>query len=278
VKKLISPLWFIMFAVFLSSCGNVRKAELYSGDDPQGAISEVTKIRTAALEDQIDVLADKLFSQGSDYLADAKRGLKSGASGETVISNAAIAKGMFEDARELARARQSFATRILAARASALAAGVRKSNALVERLVDIDDDLKGDTRQFSRSLSPEDFSEFQKKYLVLETNAVQYRELGAARQAITNYSDQDADDLAPKSLRAAELDYETAMNTITQSPRTPALYKKGVDAALASAKTLVDVMDVILAAKGTPEHIALQIVKQKRALWRPISKPLNRRW
>ena len=266
MKKLISPLWFIMMAVLLSSCGNVRKAELYSGNDPQKAISEVSQFRNAAQQDQVDVLADDLFSQGSDYLADAKRDLKAGVSGETVIGNAAIAKALFEDARELAKTRQSFATRILVARASALAAGVRKSDDLVKHLVDIDDDLKSETRQFSRSLSPEDFSAIQKKYLALETRAVQYRELDGAKQAIARYSDKDADDLAPKSLRTAELDYETAMNTITQSPRTPPLYRKSVDVALASAKTLVDVMDVILAAKGTPENIALQIVKQKRAL------------
>lgn len=266
MKKLIFPLWFIMLAVLLSSCGNVRKAELYSGDDPQKAITEVAQFRNTAQQDQVDVLADDLFSQGSEYLAAAKRDLKAGASGETVIDKAAIAKAKFEDARELAKTRQSFATRILVARASALAAGVRKSNDLVKRLDDIDDDLRSETRQFSRSLSPEDFSAFQKKYLSLETQAVQYRELGSAKQAIAKYSDKNAGKLAPKSLRAAELDYETAMNTITQSPRTSSLYRKSVEVALASAKTLIDVMDVILAAKGTPENIALQIVKQKRAL------------
>ncbi len=266
MKKLISPLWFILLAVLLSSCGNVRKAELHSGNDPQKAIAEVSKFRNAAQQDQVDVLANDLFSQGSDYLAAAKRNFQAGSSGESVIDKAAIAKALFEDARELAKSRESGATRILVSRASALEAGVRKSNDLVRRLDDIDDDLRGETRQFSRTLKPEDFSAFQKKYLALETKAVQHRELGGAKQAIARYSDKNADDLAPKSLRAAELDYETAMNTILQSPRSPSLYKKDVDHALASARLLTDVMDVILAAKGTPEHIALQIVKQNRVL------------
>jgi len=67
-------------------------------------------------------------------------------------------------------------------------------------------------------------------------------------------------------LRTASLDYKTAMNIIEQSPRSPRVYKKSVDEALASATLLYDVMNVILGAKGTPENIALQIVKQKRAL------------
>ena len=266
MKKLIKSLWFTLMVVSLASCATLRKAELASGDEPQHAIPEVEQIMTAAQQDQIDVLAAEQYTKGRQYLKDAKRGVKQGEAKEKILENAAIAKALFEDARETARAREGSATRILSARKSALDAGVRKSEALVERLVDIDDDLKSETKQFSRALSPKDFSAFQKKYLALEVKAVQFSQLSNAKQAIAKADDEDADDLAPASLRAAELDYATAMNMIAQSPRNPDLYYKSVDAALASATTLVDVMDVIKGAKGTPENIALQIVKQKRAL------------
>lgn len=266
MKKLIKSLWFTMIIVSLAACATLRKAELASGSDPQHAIAEVMQIMNAAQQDQIDVLADDQYNKGRQYLDDAKRGLKQAAPNTSILDNAAIAKALFEDARETAGARASSASRILAARKSALDAGVRKSAALVERMLDIDDDLKSDTKQFRRALSPEDFSAFQKKYLALEVKAVQFSQLSGARQAIAKADDEDADDLAPESLRAAELDYETAMNMIAQSPRSPDLYYKSVNAALASATTLVDVMDVIKGAKGTPENIALQIVKQKRAL------------
>lgn len=266
MKKLVTPLWFILIVVVLASCSSLRKAELESGNDPEKAIAEVTQIMAAAEQDQIDVLADEQYSEGREYLSDAKRGLMRGESVETILVNAAIAKAFFQDAREMAKARRSLASRILTARESALAAGVRKSDALVEHMMDIDDDLKSETKKFSRSLSPEDFSEFQKKYLALEVKAVQFSQLSGAKQAIKQAKENDADDLAPESLRAASLDYEMAMNTIAQSPRSPDLYKKSVDDVLASATQLVDVMNVIMGAKGTPEHIALQIVKQKRAL------------
>ena len=266
VKKLINPLLFIMMVVVLAGCSSLRQAELASGNDPEKAIAEVTQIMVAAQQDQIDVLAHDEYAKGNVYLEDAKRGLKQGDSPETVLKNAAIAKALLEDARETAKSRQALASRILTARESALLAGVRKSDALVERLLAIDDDLRSETKQFSRSLSPKDFSAFQKKYLVLEVKAVQFRELDGAKQMIAQAKDQNAKKLAPETLQTASLDYETAMNMIDQSPRSPALYKKSVDAALASATLLTDVMNVIEGAKGTPENIALQIVTQKRAL------------
>jgi len=266
LKKLINPLWLILIVALSASCSSLRQAELAAGNDPQKAVAEVSKIQTAAMEDQIDVLADDEFNKGSVYLADAKRGLKQGAAKESVLENAAIAKAFFEDARATAKPRKEMGSRILIAREAALKAGVRKSDPLVKSMMDVDDDLKSETKRFSRTLSTEDFSTFQKKYLALEVKAVQYRELIGAKEAIAKATRNDAEDLAPESLRAASLDYATAMNTIAQSPRSPNIYKRSVDDTLASATQLVDVMDVIMGAKGTPEHIALQIVKQKRAL------------
>jgi outer membrane protein OmpA-like peptidoglycan-associated protein len=255
-----------MMVVVLAGCSSLRQAELAAGNDPEKAIAEVTQVMEAAQQDQVDVLAHKEYSQGTVYLDDAKRGMKQGASPESVLEDAAIAKALFEDARDIAKSRQASASRILTARASALSAGVRKSDDLVEHLLKIDNDLRYATKQFSRSLKPEDFSDFQKKYLALEVKAVQFRELNGAKQAIAQAENYNADDLAPKTLQTALLDYETAMNMIAQSPRSSALYQKSVDTALASATLLRDVMNVILGAKGTPENIALQIVEQKRAL------------
>ncbi len=265
-KKLIIPLWFVMIVVMLAGCTSLRKAELSAGNDPEKAIAELTEIMKMAQQDQIDVLADEEFMQGSIYLSDAKRGIKEGDLNETIINNAAVAKAFFEDARKTAEPRKASARRILEARASALGAGVRKSPALVENMMVIDEDLKNATKRFSRRLPAKKFSEFQKKYLILETNAVQFSELNSAKQAIKQAFNDNADDLAPKSLQTAQLDYEAAMNMIAQSPRSPDLYKKSVDSALASATQLYDVMNIIMDAKGTPENIAVQIVKQKRKL------------
>lgn len=266
MNKLFSPLWFIIILVHLASCSSLRKAELVSGNDPEQAIAEVMQVMEAAQQDQFDVLADDEFSQGLVYLDEAKRGSKQGDLTETILNNAAIAKALFEDAGKTAKARETFASRILKARAAALAAGVRKSDALVSSMKAIDTELKSESKQFSRSLIPEDFAGLQKQYLILEAQAVQFTKLNGANKAITQALENDADDLAPGSLRTASLDYKTAMNMIAQSPRSLDIYSKSVNEALASATQLFDVMNIIIGSKGTPENIAIQIVKQKRAL------------
>ena len=255
-----------MIAVMITGCASLRTAELASGNDPKKAVAEVTQIMMTAQQEQHDVLADEQYSLGSDYLARAKQDLNRGDSSEIVLNSAAIAKAFFQDAEKTANSRKSSNTRILKARDSALKAGARKNTELVESMMEIDDDLKDETEQFSRPLSPEDFAELQKEYLVLEARAVQFSTLNSAKQAIEQAKEDDADDLAPKSLRNASLDYNAAMNIIAQSPRNPGVYQKSVDDALTSATQLFDVMTVILGAKGTPENIAEQIVKQKRSL------------
>lgn len=266
MKKIMIAICYTLIATSFSGCGNVRKAELTDGNDAGKAVAEVNQIMQDALRDQLDVLADSQFDDGKEYLKEAREDLKKGEPSEDVLESAAIAKAYFQDAAKTAQSRRPAAKRILDARNAALQAGLRNSPPLVKQLGKVDDDLKDETDQFSKALSPEYFSQFQKKYLALEVKAVQFRELNSAKAAIEKATDDDAEDLAPKNLHTASVDYEDAENTIAQSPRSPELYKQSVQTALESAMMLKDVMDVIMGAKGTPENIAEQIVTQKRAL------------
>ncbi|MEN8169453.1 MAG: OmpA family protein [Pseudomonadota bacterium] len=266
MKKIRIAIGYALIAITFLGCSNARKAELTHGGDAKMAVTEVTQIKQDALRDQIDILADSQFEDGREYLKKARRDLKKGRSSEDILENAAIAKAYFQDAVKIAQPRKSNAARILEARSAALQAGLRNSAPLIKGLENVDDDLKDETKQFSKALSPEDFSEFQKKYLALEIKAVQFRELNSAELAIQEATKNDAEDLAAKSLRTASLDYKHAENTIAQSPRSPAIYQQSVQTALESAMMLQDVMNVIIDAKGTPEKIAIQIVTQKRAL------------
>lgn len=266
MRRITRALCYSLIAVSFLGCASARKATLNSGNSPEKAIAEVTQVKEAALRDQIDILADEQFEKGDIYLNDANNALTQGAQSQEVLENAAIAKAYFEDARVTAKPRKSYGKRILEARKAALDAGLRKSEPLVEELKKVDDGLKSDTSQFTATLDPDDFSEYQNKYLALETKAVQFRELNIAKMAIEKATFDDAEDLAPKSLRTASLDFKTAENIIKQSPRSPQIYGQSVKESLASATMLRDVMEVILGAKGTPENIAIQIVSQKRAL------------
>lgn len=266
MKKLMIAIGYVLVATSFLGCSNARKATLENANDPAKAVAEVAQIMQDGYKKQLDVLADKQFEEGVDYITDANDDLKEGQPAEDILDKAAIAKAYFQDAEKTAQPRKATAKRILDARQAALQAGLRNSSPLVKALENVDDDLKDDTDQFSKSLSPEDFSHFQKEYLALEVKAVQFRELNGAKVAIDKAIDDDAKDLAPKNLHTASVDYEDAENTIAQSPRSPDIYKPSVQTALESAMMLQDVMDVIKGAEGTPEHIAEQIVKQKRAL------------
>ncbi|VAW96679.1 hypothetical protein MNBD_GAMMA23-789 [hydrothermal vent metagenome] len=266
MKKLITPLWFIIIAVLLGLSKEALAANNDAKNDPAKAIADVVQVMKSAQQDQADVLASEEFVKGRVFLEDARLGIKEEYLVETIMESAAMAKATFLNALEKAKTRKSKAGRILKDRKAALLAGVRKSNTLVKQMMEIDEELIDETDEFSESLDPDDFSEIQKKYYRLETRAIQFNALNSAKQAIDQATEDDADDVAPKTLRAALLDYKTAMNRIDLSPRNPNVYKESVDNALVSATHLFDVMNVIKGAEGTPEQIAIQIVKQKRAL------------
>ena len=254
------------FALMAVGCGSVQKAELAAGDDVDKAVAEVNQIMQRVMQEQIDLLAYDEYKDGKRFLAKANRALNEGFKPEITLDNAATAKAYLNAAETAATPRKNFSDRILAARQSALNAGLRSSADLVEGLEEADDDLRDDTDMFSEPLTPEDFSKFQKKYLNLEIKAVQYRELNDVEIRIQQAVKQDAKELAAETLNTAQLDFADARNIIEQSPRNPDLYRQGVNKSVESSVLLADVMQVVLNAEGTPETIALQIVDQNRKL------------
>ena len=250
----------------LLGCAGTNKTELSSAGSPQAAVSEVAVLLKEAERGQSDLLSFDEHSKGLRHFEKAQKGLSSGYENEYILENAAVAKAQFETALGNTQVRKSNATRILQARKSALDAGIQNSQSLSIALADVDDDLRDETDNFSDALEPKEFSEFQKKYFLLEVKSVQFRELDAVKQAIRQAENTNADDLAPNTLRTAMLDVNEAENFIAQSPREPDIHRNSVDKAIASSVLLTDVMDVILNAEGTPENIAIKIVYQNREL------------
>jgi outer membrane protein OmpA-like peptidoglycan-associated protein len=253
-------------ALTLLGCASAEKAELVSADNLEAAVSEVTLLLKEADVVQADLLSYDEYVRGSDYLAKARRGLSGNYQTDYIMENAASGKAQFQQALKNSQSRTPNAFRILEARQSSLDAGLKGSNDLASALADVDEDLRDETDDFVRALEPKEFSEFQKKYFVLEVEAVQFRKLDAINNAIQKAVSQDAEDLAPETLRTALLDVSEAENLIAQSPREPKVHEDSVTWATESSVLLTDVMDVILNAKGTPEDIALKIVQQNRAL------------
>jgi outer membrane protein OmpA-like peptidoglycan-associated protein len=256
------------FVLLLIGCGGQKIAPAPDGRFSKEAVAEVTKLMAKAQTNQSDLLSVKEYTKGAKLLMKAKQGLSKGRSSESVRGNAELAKVQFLLAIERSNARRSSVSRILKARKSILGAGVRNSESLVEELAEIDDDLRGATKHFSKKLGPKKFSKFQKRYFRLEVETVQFRELDAVRKRIKIASKKKAGKLAPGSLRMARMDLSAAENLVDQSPRNPAVHRESVRRAADSSVLLAEVMKVILNAKGTPENIALQIVSQNSTLGR----------
>ncbi len=265
MRKFNSILWFAV-VLFLYGCASSKTADMAAAEDPAAAVAEVGALMQQGDRMQADLLAFEAHREASEHYRKAQRGLAGNYQTDYILDNAAEAKTHAEEMLALAKDREPNATRILQARKAALDAGLRNSDQLVVALADVDDDLRDETRDFARVLDPEDFSAFQKRYFALEVEAVQFRELDALERRIREVVARDADDLAPKTLRAARLDVSEAENLIAQSPRDPGVHMPSVERAVASVSLLSDAMDVILDAPGTPEDVALRIVKQNREL------------
>ena len=253
-------------ALTLFGCSSPKKAELSLSSSPKAAVYEVVVLNNKTKQAQFDLLSFKQYMKGSEYLKRAQRALSRGSKDEVILDNAAKAKAYFQEAAEQSRSRSSTPFRILQARKASLEAGIRNSETLTAALLKVDRGLRSDTGNFSKTLDPDEFSEFQMEYFSLEIKAVQFRELDNVKKAIRKATKKNAEDRAPNTLRTAMLDLNEAENFIAQSPRNPGVHKKSVNKAVASSVLLLDVMDVILNAKGTPENIALKIVNQNRAL------------
>lgn len=266
MKKPNSVLCHGLLVLTLLGCASAEKVELLSTDDLEAAVSEVTGLLKEADIVQADLLSYDEYVEGSDYLAKARRSLSGNYQADYIQEKAALGKAQFQQALKNSEARTPNAFRILEARHSALDASLKDSEDLAIALADVDEDLRDETDDFERALEPKEFSEFQKKYFALEIEAVQFRELDTVKIAIQKAVSQDAEDLAPETLRAALLDVGEAENLVAQSPRDPSVHHDSVTWARESSVLLTDVMDVILNSSGTPENIALKIVKQNREL------------
>jgi len=250
---------FSMFA-----CASTGPAEIVPMAELKAGVTEAAELKQKADSMQADLLAFDEYTNGMEYLDKAQKGLTDDYDSDYIVQNTNRAKSDFQKAIELSKTRQENAPNILQARKASLDAGLKNSPALLKTLSKVDDKARDVTDDFSRALNPQEFSKFQKDYLSLEVQAVQFRELNTVEQAIQKADNDDAEDLAPKALNAAMLDVNDAANLIGQSPRDPAVYQQSVKAADASSLLLTEIMEVIANAKGTPEDIATQIVMQNR--------------
>ena len=259
----------LSLALLVGACSTPEKADL-SSSTPSAAMSEVSNLKDELIKNHVDVMAHSDFVDGMTDYNDAIKTAQSKSKkdmAKEVMNELAQAKHHFQQAQGVAAAKEAKNGRILKARTDALEAGAMNSKRVSAMLADVDKDLRSETKNFSKDIDVEEMSELQKRYLMVESKAVQNKELNTFRKMIYIAKRNNAKELAPKSYRQALSDLRIAENLIGQNPRSPKSYKDEVIKLNKSSKLLSDIMDKLQGeAKGSSEAVAKRLVMQERKL------------
>jgi hypothetical protein len=176
----------LIIGVFIiAGCSSINKTKLLS-DNPKEAISEVQEVREHLRENQVDLLAYEQFHDGEQRLEKAVNGYKNDDEKADIIEKLSQAKAYFQEGKKVAEERTVIPIRILAARKETLDNGVRKNRELTQRLEEIDESLRSKTNDFTKVLTVERLSQFEKDYFELEIESVQNAKLIVFRNIIKN--------------------------------------------------------------------------------------------
>jgi len=254
----------IIGTFMLVGCSTARKADLTSSN-PSEAVEEVLNMSDNARVNQVDLLAYGEYKNGMESLESAKKGMRDNSNRKDILEDLAQSKAYFQEADKVAVTKTAVPARILAARKATLVNGVRENSNLAVELNELDESLRDRSKKFTKDLTAERLSMFEKDYLKLEVSAVQNANLVVFRDILVKAADDGARKIAPQTYRNAYNDLKASENMIQQSPRNPENYIPSVITADKSAKLLSDVMDKLKGvAKGASEDAALVMVDQDR--------------
>jgi OmpA-OmpF porin, OOP family len=258
--------FFVLVTVLMASCSSIDKVDL-SSSAPEEAIVEVKAVRAGLVNNQGDLLASSDFHKGDNLLNSAVEDLKDGDARDDILEKLAESKSYLMRAQSITKSKAALSERILTARKASLDNAVRSDSLLNQQLGKIDESLRDETDEFTKALSVEKFSQFEKNYLDLEVSAVKNVKLNSYRNIVADAKKDQATKIAPKSYQQAIGDLMAAENMIEQSPRNPENYSASVIALDKSASLLNDVMKKLKGvAQGSSEDAALTLVSQERKL------------
>lgn len=267
IPKRKFALTLITCAAMLSACSTgVKKADIAASADPKEEIAKLDSSINSGLAAQYDVLSPEEFQKSQSYLKKAKQEAASDHSREKILENVAYGQTFFEKARSNSESRGSQIEGVVKARQAALDAGAKSFPGTVDRLKNIDDDLRSYSDDL-RGTSADKIAKLQGRYLDVQLAAVIDTQTSRARAQIDATLKDGAAKNTPKALKQAEVDLKTAQNQIAANRDNPASFKAAVDKANASAQFLVEVLAAT--KKSNPpvnEATAATVVLQSRQI------------
>ncbi len=265
--RLFSRLWFVALALFFVSCASkVEKVQMPIDANPSEEVSQFRDELEQGYRNHIDLLAEKDMSEARKRYDKAQRNLREGEL-DKVLNEVAYGRAYLNRARAEASKKLNPDSGIIKSRTLALEAGARDSARLGRVLDKIDDDLRKDTKNFSKTVEPAKLARYQRAYLDLELEAIRSEHLGVARAQVRTAANEGAARKAPKSFQRAQLQLKEAENAILADRHNPSQFDPAVKEATQSAQILAEVMNVIRNSdRRIGEDVALQIVRQNRQI------------
>lgn len=256
----------LITALFIFGCASPRMADIPSTAEPRVEINSLTADQYAAILKNVDVLAASDFQKSRSNLNEAEIKLKNGKPQNEILDSVRRARGYLMDAYSKAGNKESQAEGLFSARQMAIKAGAGNLMQLRNDLSDLDSKVSDISEKLSTTKS-ETLSEYQNKYIDLERRAVISTQLGQSQARVTGAENDKAKQIAPVSLKAAQISLKTAESIISTNVRNPEGYRDAVLKARQDTVQLSNVMKTIAQnGKNLSETAAVKMVAQDKTI------------
>jgi outer membrane protein OmpA-like peptidoglycan-associated protein len=262
----------LAMGVMAAGCASDLKYEKLPPDsNPSKEIDTLTLEMSQARKDQTDVYAPETFEKANEAYANAETAREKDRSNEDILDDVAKSRAYLQQAREHAQRAQGMLGEVYIARTRAVEAKAPEFADSKEQFAEADSRLHDFVRETERGETPDEADktrvELMSAYQEAELHAMQQKNLGYARQQIEVARKEGAEEVAPKSLAAAEAKLSQGVATIKRD-------RTNMGAIMAMASEATQSADHLLAvtreAKGTkekqPEDIAAARVSEREAM------------
>lgn len=246
----------------------VTKATIASSANPQDEIAKLERDLSAAVSENIDVLAQSDFNQSVSWLKEAKSDLANKASQEETLDDLRKGRGYLNQAYTVSEHRAAQAPTLFAARQAALKAGAQQHPELQKELNALNSEVSSKADQLD-GVSSDKLAKLQERYTNLERKALILTQLGVAQAALTGAIDDGAAKRAPLTLKKSELSIRNAQSMISANVRNADGYQAAVTEANRDSAMLTEVMTTLKQnGQSMNESAAVKMVDQDKLIAR----------
>lgn len=261
-KNILAALAFGGMVVGCAS--HIKKADIASSTNPTEEVARLQTELNGAYAEHADILATKDLDKASSYLTEAKSDLAAGESQEEVLDSLRYAKAYIKEATAKSTYRHKQIEGVIAARQKAIDAGARNYGATRVQMADLDDAVRDYADHLDKT-GPDVTADLQRRYLLIELNAVKQTQLGKAAAQIDAAKRAGAADYTPAALNRAQNDFNNADSLISANRNDTASYSAAVGKSLRTAELLTAVLAATNGGR-VDEGTASKIVMQDRKI------------